>query len=112
MSSNHNSDVSYQLSAISGQRLALRAYTYIAIAPRVTYGQSLLAWPLGQGQSHFQFTGRTCGMGNKHETGILRRTGILPVSIYFRAGRMPTLLLFSAKIQQGKKNGCFSNICW
>ncbi|NEO24616.1 MULTISPECIES: hypothetical protein [unclassified Moorena] len=32
--------------------------------------------------------------------GILRGTGILPVSIYFRAGRMPTLLLFSAKIQQ------------
>ncbi|NEO39524.1 MAG: hypothetical protein F6J90_25595 [Moorea sp. SIOASIH] len=35
-----------------------------------------------------------CGMG------IRRGTGILPVSIYFRAGRMPTLLLFSAKIQQ------------
>ncbi|WP_424101911.1 hypothetical protein [Moorena producens] len=30
---------------------------------------------------------------------------------YFRAGRIPTLLLFSAKIQQGKKNGCFGNIC-
>ncbi|NEO37421.1 MAG: hypothetical protein F6J90_14235 [Moorea sp. SIOASIH] len=35
-----------------------------------------------------------------YRMGIRRRTGILPVSIDFRAGRMPTLLLFSAKIQQ------------
>ncbi len=59
----------------------------------MTYGQSLLAWPLGQGQSHFQFTGRTCGMGIRRGTGILcrtgirRGTGILPVSSLFSGGQ-------------------------
>ncbi|NEQ15691.1 hypothetical protein [Moorena sp. SIO3A2] len=60
-------------------------------------------------------TGRICGIGillwNWHQAsfmlivgragcGIRRGTGIKPVSTYCRAGRMPTLLLFSAKIQQ------------
>ncbi|NEO75243.1 hypothetical protein [Moorena sp. SIO4G3] len=30
-------------------------------------------------------------------TGILRGTGILPVSIYYQAGRMPNLLLFMGR---------------
>ncbi|NEO91312.1 MAG: hypothetical protein F6K56_14130 [Moorea sp. SIO3G5] len=40
------------------------------------------------------------GMGILLWNGHLGGTGILPVSIYFRAGRMPTLLLFIQRLTQ------------
>ncbi|WAN70100.1 hypothetical protein BJP36_39275 [Moorena producens JHB] len=43
------------------------------------------------------------GLGGFPHERLHQDTGILPVSIYCRAGRMPTLLLFSAKIQQRQK---------
>ncbi|WAN68829.1 hypothetical protein BJP36_41435 [Moorena producens JHB] len=40
------------------------------------------------------------GLGGFPHERLHQDTGILPVSIYFRAGRMPTLLLFIQRLTQ------------
>jgi len=45
---------------------------------------------------------REQGVGNREQgagSGATRGTGILPVSIYFRAGRMPTLLILKLAVE-------------